>query len=96
MVVGSKVKTADRGNIGQVILMDGNKIKVSFVSPDGAKATKTFKKSDLETLTGEKISAVDEITVDNTILPKELSGAKPTYNYGNRQIELNFDRRENQ
>jgi hypothetical protein len=91
MVVGSKVRTADRGNIGQVILMDGNKIKVSFVSPDGAKATKTFKKSDLETLTGEKISAVDEITVDNTILPKELSGAKPTYNYGNRQIELNFD-----
>lgn len=91
MVVGSKVRTADRGNIGQVILMDGNKIKVSLVSPDGAKATKTFKKSDLETLTGEKISAVDEITVDNTILPKELSGAKPTYNYGNRQIELNFD-----
>ena len=90
MVVGSQVRAGDRGNIGQVILMDGNKIKVSFVSPEGARATKTFKKSDLETLTGEKISAVDEI-VDNTILPKELKNAKPTYNYGDRSIELTFD-----
>jgi len=29
--------------------------------------------------------------VDDTVLPKELKGAKPRYNYGSRNIELEFD-----
>jgi len=37
-----------------------------------------------------KIKLPDK-AVDNTILPRELKGAKPKYNYGNRSIELEFD-----
>jgi len=37
-----------------------------------------------------KIRLPDKV-VDNTILPRELKGAKPKYNYGNRSIELEFD-----
>ncbi len=81
--VGARVIADDRGNVGTVMSMSEGKIKVQFVSEDGAKATKTFKEDNLTVIQG--------VDADPTILPPELAGAKPTYNYGDRSIELEFE-----
>ena len=86
--VGTKVKAPDRGNIGTVITIVDDVAKVLFVSKDGAQKTKMFKVSELASVSRKKkVIEVEDITV----LPSELKGAKPRYNYGNRSVELEFD-----
>ena len=48
--VGVRVTPDDRGNVGTVISKDKNNYTVEFISPEGARATKTFKKSELKSI----------------------------------------------
>lgn len=52
-----------------------------------SEAARVLKESDVKVEgTGEAVS-----TGVTGVLPKQLAGAKPRYNYGNRSIELNFE-----
>ena len=48
--VGVRVVASDRGNVGTVISMKRGAIEVEFISPEGARAVKTFKKADLKSI----------------------------------------------
>tara|TARA_R110002049_G_scaffold131135_1_gene289771 strand:+ start:1919 stop:5617 length:3699 start_codon:yes stop_codon:yes gene_type:complete len=48
--VGVRVVADDRGNVGTVLSMERGAIKVEFISKEGLRATKTFKKSELKSI----------------------------------------------
>ena len=73
---------------------DGKSKKFKPEKPSTKNPTKvTDRQSEIPTI-ASKVNEIKEETFlnsDITVLPKELTGAKPRYNYGDRSIELEFN-----
>ena len=68
--VGTKVKTADRGNFGTVISIVDDVAKVFFVSKDGAQKTKIMKVSELTSVSRKKKTKLEMPKEDIKVKPK--------------------------
>lgn len=82
--INTKYFTKEQGTVVS-FSKDGKKATVRFTGEDGKTKTKVISKNKLELI------SKPEASLDPSVLPPYLAGAKPRYNYGKRPIDLEFE-----